>query len=379
MDGILSSLLASSLVIYGGIIFYLALGLKKLRSKPGAVVHDPSVSVIVAARNESENLNRLLPILRDQTYRPIEIIIINDRSSDNTIEVVNRFISEMGNLKRIDVTREIDGLSGKKNALFQGIQASRGEILLFTDADCLPTKLWVEKMTGYFSNEVGFVTGFVRHDRTLSQHRKTTSFATMLFSFFYEFLGLKNAIGAAGAIGMNRAWLCSGGNLAYRRSLFEQVGGFTCIKHSRSGDDDLFIQHVRKHSTLAIRYATDPDTFVKTEPVPDFSTFLEQRKRHHSAGTYYPLSLKIILFLFHLSNLSILIGSICFLFFSQNLRFLSSLYVIKILIDLSVINSANAIFRRKEFLFWNLFLEIFYILYNTLIAPLGLFRSFRWK
>ncbi len=185
----------------------------------------PFVSIIVAARNEEKNICQLLHCLTHQTYSQCEIIIINDRSTDKTAQLVSDFQKDCSNITHINITGFQDDMPAKKNALRAGIEASKGEILCFTDADCFPTANWVEELVKSFKPNVGLVAGYSPYRIPNSQISKAAFFNKLFFNFIgYE--EFRAAIWAAGSIGWNVGWLCTGRNLAYRRKVYDEVDGF---------------------------------------------------------------------------------------------------------------------------------------------------------
>jgi len=164
-------------------------------------------------------------------------------------------------------------MSPKKNALNRGISIAKGEILLFTDADCVPQSNWITEMVRSFSSDVGLVGGYVA-----TQGEK---FAHLLS----ELDRLSLACVAAGTIGLGFPMTCSAGNLAYRKSVFVDVGGYSRIAKFVSGDDDLFLHLVRDLTNWNIAYCTT--TNVITQPPKSFKSFWNQRLRHASKGKSY--------------------------------------------------------------------------------------------
>ena len=362
---------------YCVVILLLVVGLGRVRFKKSGL--RPSVSVIVAARDEEETIGSLLEQLVRQTYPSFEIIIINDRSKDRTAEVVASFQQSHPNLRRIDVAASRAGMPAKKNALAHGIAASRGEILCFTDADCLPPAGWITELVSAFDEEVGLVAGYSPYDASLvTMVPGSATLLKRLLYWFIEYEEFKGAVWSAGTIGLQKGWLCTGRSLAYRRSVYDQVGGYERIKHSISWDDDLFLQLVRRETAWKIRYVTDPNSFVRTPPPATFGAFLGQRTRHFSAGKYFSLPMKIFFFLFHAANLALLVCAIGTLALGGPSLPLW-LFGTKIVVDLLLFSVAAPTFRQLRFAPSFLLGEILYILYNTLIGPLGFLKSFEWK
>ncbi len=371
-----------SLAYYCVVQVGLILGLLRLRK--GSNTANPFVSIVVAARNEQSSIAELLESLVNQTYPDYEMIIVNDRSTDATADIIHSFQERNSNIHLVTIEKPSTAMPAKKNALTQGILAAKGEILCFTDADCVPPRTWVASLISQFDDGVGVVAGYSPYDAgMLPLKNHPTAGQRILFSFVAG-EELKGAIWSAGSIGLGLAWLCTGRNFAYRRSVFDEVGGFESIKMSVSGDDDLFIQLVRRRTDWKIRYATSGKSFVPTAPPPSFEKFVEQRTRHFSAGKYFTPTMKSFFFLFHASNLLLLAGVLASLFVPSIGITAISAFAAKIVVDALVTLTALSVIREERMFprfrpLHFLLTEILYIFYNTFIGPLGFLRTFEWK
>jgi cellulose synthase/poly-beta-1,6-N-acetylglucosamine synthase-like glycosyltransferase len=338
----------------------------------------PLVSIIVAARNEEKNICQLLQCLSHQTYSHCEIIIINDRSTDKTSSLVADFQKDCSNITRIDITSLQDDMPAKKNALRAGIGASKGEILCFTDADCFPAYSWIEELVKSFKPNVGLVAGYSPYQIPNNQISKPEFFHKLFFKFIgYE--EFRAAIWAAGSIGWNTGWLCTGRNLAYRRKVYDEVDGFEKIKMSISGDDDLFLQLVRRQTDWKIHYVKTRESFVPTVPPINFWSFIEQRKRHFSAAKFFTLPMMSFFFLYHSSNLWLMVSPFLFLLNIISLPVVIAAFCSKLLGDIVLFKYSNRMFDAYNFHHSFILMEVLYVLYNSLIGPLGFFRKFAWK
>ncbi|MCX6121394.1 MAG: glycosyltransferase [Ignavibacteriales bacterium] len=360
------------LIVHLGLIT----GLKRLDDT--TCNEQPFVSVIVAARNEEKNICQLLQCLSHQTYTQYEIIIINDRSTDKTAELITDFQKNSSNITRIDITSLQGDMPAKKNALRTGIDASKGEILCFTDADCFPTSRWIEELVKSFKPDVGLVAGYSPYQIPNSQTSKAGFYNTLFFKFIaYE--EFRAAIWAAGSIGWNIGWLCTGRNLAYRRKVYDAVNGFEKIKMSTSGDDDLFLQLVRRQTAWKIQYVTTGESFVLTVPPMNFWSFVEQRKRHFSAAKFFTVPMMLFFFCYHSSNLLLVVSPLLFLMNVLTLPAMAAVCCSKVLSDIVLFRYSHRIFEANNFDRSFILMEMLYILYNSLIGPLGFFRKFAWK
>lgn len=356
----------------------LLVGIRRLNRFEGT--WQPFVSVIVAARNEQRTIGALLQCLLHQTYHTYEVIIVNDRSTDSTAEIIDNIQKNNSIIKRIDITTVTDDMPSKKNALRAGIEMSKGELLCFTDADCFPPPAWIEQLVRGFEPDVGLVSGYSPYQ--IPDANKSHRFSNYLSTCFFRFIAyeeLRAAIWSAGAIGLNVGWLCTGRNLAYRRKTYDELGGYEKIKMSVSGDDDLFLQLVRKHTKWRIRYATAKECFVPTASPSTLQAFIEQRKRHFSAAKYFSVSMKLFFFLYHTSNLLLLLSPFLFVFNFLALTTLALYIFSKLIVDTILIIPSLRIFDNPQFRVSFLFMEVLYVVYNTIIGPLGLLRKFKWK
>ncbi|MCU0644537.1 MAG: glycosyltransferase, partial [bacterium] len=256
-----------SLTFYSWCIFYLWQGFNRL--KLGKNEKHFSVSIIVAMKNEMNCARRCLEALILQNYPAdlLEIIVVDDGSSDETPEILAEYTR---NFSFVHFFLNEHDNAGKKAALDLGIQNSRGEILLFTDADCAPPPGWVSALLGNFDVETGIVVGFSPVIDPLNS----------LLGKILQLDSLANGIVAAGAIGNSSAITCTGRNLAYRRAVYDQVNGFQKIAGSVSGDDDLFLQLVHKETDWKIQYATEAESIVPSYQSKNIIELFKQKRRH---------------------------------------------------------------------------------------------------
>ena len=128
--------------------------------KENKSVKKKGISVIICARNENENLKKNLPLVLNQKYEDFEVIVVNDRSWDNSIETLNKFKTQYSKLKIVDIPDNNTDNFGKKLAITIGIKAAKNNYLLFTDADCQPlSEYWINEMSKGFEEEKQIVIG----------------------------------------------------------------------------------------------------------------------------------------------------------------------------------------------------------------------------
>ncbi|RKY03678.1 hypothetical protein DRP77_05635 [Candidatus Poribacteria bacterium] len=231
----------------------------------------PRVSVVIPARNEEGRIGRCLRAVLSQDYPAelMEVVVVDDRSTDGTAEEVERTARGDGRVKLVRVTYKPPWLTGKQNALDEGLKACAGEVILNTDADCLMGRRWVRSMVSRIEGKTGLVVGF-----TLIKRSGRLDLVSELLSLDMLFL-----LGAAfGAVGLGTPVSCIGNNIAYRRELIEEVGGFSKLGRTVTEDAQL-IQEVRRRERWGVRAAIDPEAVVYTYPPRNAREFMSQRVR----------------------------------------------------------------------------------------------------
>src|SRR5471030_1390142 len=124
-------------VITIGLTLYLFWGFSRIEQLSAQAImnNPPPVAVIIAVRNEEEDLANGLQSVCNINYNNCRIIVVNDRSTDRTAEILQEFKIKYPQITVTTVTELPDGWLGKNNALYQGYLNSKEEWMLFTDAD----------------------------------------------------------------------------------------------------------------------------------------------------------------------------------------------------------------------------------------------------
>ncbi|MCX8056525.1 MAG: glycosyltransferase [Ignavibacteria bacterium] len=246
-------------------------------------------SVIVAFRNEKENLPDLIEALKSQsiTSDNFEVILIDDYSTDNSYQIAKNLTQD---LKHFSVLSNKYS-QGKKNALRTGIENSKFDILVFTDADCIPNKNWLETILKNFDSNTDIVYGY-------SPFLQQKNFTNLICR--YENLFTSILITSFDNIGY--PYMSFGRNFAYRKSLFFRLGEFKLIEKSLSGDDDLFFQLALRNGAKA-KLIFDYNSLVFTKCPKTFNEFLRRKSRHVSASKFYFSGIKITLAVIYGSNI----------------------------------------------------------------------------
>jgi len=331
------------------------------------------VSIVVCARNELDNLRRLLPLLLQQGYpAAFEIVLVDDRSHDDTYLYAQQLAQYYPTTVRlVTVTGTPDGFAPKKYALTLGIKAARYPRLLFTDADCLPaTSQWLRLMQRGFSQENGadLVLGFSAYAAAPGFLNQLIRYETLLTAAQY-----------LGFAWRGRAYMGVGRNLAYTRACFTVTKGFASHIRQLSGDDDLLVQDaVRRGQRVAV--VADPAAQTRSAPAATWAAWWRQKRRHLSAGRAYAFTDRLRLGMFVMANALFYLATVGLLFSPNNWISLAVVWGVRTLF----VNAAYAHLGRRLGQPVSVGLlpvldVIYFFHYLALGASLFLNRTLRWK
>jgi cellulose synthase/poly-beta-1,6-N-acetylglucosamine synthase-like glycosyltransferase len=346
-------------------------GLRNLQPNKNQNLPHEFISIIIPFRNESENLLANLKSIEAQLYplEKYEVIYVDDFSDDNSAELLIQNIKQK-NIRVIAVPEDFSINAHKKRAVRFGIENARGQIIVTTDADCIYSEQWLHTLMLTFDSLTGFISGPVEFQSNSS-----------LFSEFQklEFAGL--VLSGAGLIGAGHPTICNAANIAYRKKVFDEVGGFKDQMNLSSGDDELLIQKISKDTDFIVKFCSDKNSIVKTAANKTIGDFYQQRKRWASKGLFYrdkSLVLKLILiYTFYVGLITQLLLGI---FFTQ--IFLISLAVsllLKIIYEFRILAKGKAILFSELKLKYFLAAELIQIPYIIFTGLVGAFGNYLWK
>jgi poly-beta-1,6-N-acetyl-D-glucosamine synthase len=281
------------------ILFFGRLAFRKQQKNTGIL---PPVSIIIAARNEADNLFENIPKIMDQLYdAAFEVIVVNHQSVDDSKHLLNALQREYANLIVVDVEKNKHLLPSKKLPLTLGIKRSTYEHLLLTDADCAPTNIhWLTEMVSQFTEKKALVLGYGPYKTIPGFLNKVIRFDTTMIAVHY----FSMAINRSPYMGVGR-------NLAYTKSLFNEVGGFKSHYSLTSGDDDLFVQEAGTKDNVAIQL--NPKSFIYSDAKTTWEDFVLQKARHYSTSVKYKFFKKGMLGIYPLSTLLLLVSFVILL------------------------------------------------------------------
>jgi cellulose synthase/poly-beta-1,6-N-acetylglucosamine synthase-like glycosyltransferase len=346
------------------IVFIVAL---KRKRQPAGGPGKP-VSIIVCAHDEEENLRQLVPILLAQQYADFEVIVVNDRSNDNTYDFLLEETKKDSRLKMVNVKAVPEHVNNKKYAITLGIRAAANDWILLTDADCRPnTDRWVHSMSEGMGDDRQILLGF-------SPYFEKPGFLNLFVRFESLITGIQYLAFAL----VRNPYMGVGRNLAYRKSLFLEKKGFNNIQHIIGGDDDLFVNQHANAKNTAVKL--DPDSVVFSIPETTWSSFFYQKVRHLSVGKRYRSGDKLLLGLFQFTWIITLFVGLPLLVLYTYYYVVIAVLLVRLLL---MIWSVQAIVKRAGlgYKYWAIpaldFLYPIYYISTGLVALLT--KKVRWK
>jgi glycosyltransferase involved in cell wall biosynthesis len=328
-----------------------------------------AVSVVICAKNEYTNLKKYLPVVLNQKYPDFEVVVVNDASDDETLELLEDFDREYSNLKIANITQNLNFFSGKKFALSLGIKSAKNEILLLTDADCLPaSENWIQKMVNPFTEKgVGIVLGVSPYNYEKGFLNALIRFDTLKVAMQYLSWSLKK-----------KAYMGVGRNLAYQKSLFLKANGFIAHYKVSSGDDDLLINRIATKSNTRIQI--DPDSFTRSDAKANYNLWVRQKRRHLTTSKYYKPNFKFILGKYGLSQLLFYSLLVFLLINNYSLLFVIGLFALRLFSQIFILKKTMNQLRECDLLLISPILEITLLLNQLLFSLLNLIiKPNKWK
>ncbi len=358
---------------YGVLMLGYTWGWQRLRNFNVSTDYIPTtnISVILPVRNEGNNIERCLKSILNQQYPKdlYEVIVVDDHSSDNTLQKINTFSASQLQVYSLKKERA-PKMKGKKSALSWGIGKAKGSLIVTTDGDCHVPSTWLRSIAEYYEN---FAPKFIAAPVTYAP-------VTNFFSKFQkmDFLGMIGIGG--GSIGLNHPQVCNGANVAYERSTFYKVAGFKNISKTASGDDMLLMQKVHHYFPGEVHCLKSRSAIVQTPPQKGIFSFINQRIRWGAKGKkLFDKKVSYILLFVFIFNLFIIILAVIACFIS---KFLTNLLIIlstKFVMDFVFYGFVLYFFREIKLLWLFLPSQLLHIPYIILVGSLANFRTYNWK
>lgn len=337
---------------------------------------ETSFTVIIPFKNEAGNLQSLLKSVSALEYPAdlFEVILINDASDDNSIEVIHKFLdSTLSKDKPILVKildSEVKTSSPKKDAINTGVSNAKYEWIITTDADCIMPKYWLKS----FDN-------FIQKNNTKLLVAPVCYYGIDTYLKRFQTLDFISLIGSTiGGFGIGKPFLCNAANMAYRKDLFVELKGFEGNMHISSGDDIFLLEKAIKEYPNDVHFLKTDLAIVKTKPQADLKSLISQRIRWAAKTSSYKNNFgKITGLLVLIMNASI----ICCLLFAFigiiSPKFLGYIFVVKISIDFLLIYKTARFLDQEEYLSTYLLSSFIYPFFSVYIATLSIFSGYKWK
>lgn len=327
------------------------------KEKPKATSQTHPVSVIICARDEAANLAKNLPGSLLQQYQTThEVIVVDDNSFDDSKYLLEEFQKSYKQLNFIELKQEAKMIPGKKFPLSIGIKTAKYEIVLLTDADCVPaTEHWIDKMQESYNDDTEIVLGYGAYFKKkglLNKLIRWETFHTALQYFSYALAGTP--------------YMGVGRNLSYKKTIFFRHKGFSSHNNIPSGDDDLFINMAatKKNTRININEAA----FTLSEPAKNWAQWAKQKTRHYSTGKYYKSIHQFLLGLYAFSHFAfypLLIISL--IFYSWKLSLI--VFGIRLILQAAVYYPAMKKLNEKDlfplFLFFDIWMFFYYLIFSV--------------
>ncbi|MGB4843972.1 MAG: glycosyltransferase [Ferruginibacter sp.] len=348
------------------LFFFSRLAVYKPKSRTTSQTHP--VSVIICARDEAANLAKNLPGALVQQYRTThEVIVVNDNSFDDSKYLLEEYQRTYKQLQVVELKQEAKLIPGKKFPLSIGIKTAKYEIVLLTDADCVPaSEHWIDKMQETYEDNTEIVLGYGAYHKKqglLNKMVRWETFHTALQYFSYALAG--------------KPYMGVGRNLSYKKTIFYRHKGFSAHNNIPSGDDDLFINMAATKTNTKINI--DKDTFTLSEPPKTWGQWVRQKNRHYSTGKLYKPAHKFLLGLYTLSHFlfyPLLAASL--IFFNWQLALI--VFGTRFLVQAFVLYPGMKKLNEQAMYPWFLFIDIWMFFYYLIFAA-SVFRKPKrvWK
>lgn len=348
-------ILISLTLLFYYLYFFRRLAFFKAKEKRESQQHP--VSVVVCARDEEENLAKNVPGLIFQKYSStLQTIIVNDNSQDDSKYILQELNRVFKVLTIIELKNEAQFIAGKKYPLAVGIREAQHEILLLTDADCVPaSENWVFQMQDAYEEGIDIVLGYGAYQKLPGFLNKVIRFETFHSALQY----MSYALAGQPYMGVGR-------NLSYKKSLFLNNKGFASINHLPGGDDDLFINKVATKTNTAI--VTDPAAHTLSTPKKTWKEWRRQKTRHFSAAKYYKPRHKLLLGLYSIAHFCFypLVIATAIVY---DWRYALGIFAVKTTVQFIIYSKAMKKLNEADLVKWILAMDIWMLLYYVLFLP----------
>ena len=321
-------------------------------------------SIIVPFRNEAKNLPILLNSFSKLNY-PMELfeVLLVDDESEEAFDVPSL------KFKVSVIKNERISNSPKKDAIVSAMHQLTTDWIITTDADCTVHENWLLTLDNYIQlHSVSMIAGAVTYDCQDS------------FLHHFQQLDLASLQGATiGSFGIQKAFMCNGANLAYTKTLFQELNGFEGNDKIASGDDVFLLQKAVAKSPEKVHYLKSENTIVTTKPLNSWRSVFYQRVRWASKTSSYQSSFgKALGLLVFAGNLCWLLVYGCWLLGLTAFQNVILLFIVKFTVDRILIKKTNR-FLTKTKTHSLIISSLWYPFFSVSVALYSLFGKYEWK
>jgi glycosyltransferase involved in cell wall biosynthesis len=327
------------------------------------------VSVIITASNQMDSLAKNLPLILEQEYPEFQVVVVDDASMDETTNLLNELKARYPHLYHTFVPSGVQNISARKIALTVGIKAAKYDVLLFTDANCVPSSdQWIHCMMRQFTPQTNLVLSYKCYDH---------------FNGFFKYLmAYDNLFGAIRYLGMavaGKPYMGVGQNMAYRKDLFFKHKGFASQLNINTGEDDVFVSAVVQRSSTRIEVS--PDAVMYVDSSDSAYRWKEERMNRLQTSKYYKPLARFLISLEVLSRIGCYGLFIALLLVSLINQIFSLLivaglfFLIRLIVQLRVVNASARILQEKRFYFSLLLFDLILPFYSFVLRIEGLLKK----
>ncbi len=328
------------------------------------------ITIIICARNEEKNLPACLISLIEQDYKKenISIIIVNDASSDGTVNVAERILKNSNlNYRIITNTKQI----GKKHSITSAVNSCNTDLIVLRDADTFTSsKIWLQTICDfYLETKSNFIIAPIAFKQNSG--------------LLWALQVIENNILALLTIGSayyKKPFLCSAANLAFTKNIFQQTNGFQSHANIASGDDVLFLEDVKKLKDVTISYLKSQSALVYTYALPSFKSLLLQKIRWANKHSKNPNKTNTLLSVLVFVTNIVWLLSFCVCFFVPQNQSLSLFFVLfKLIFDSLLLFLTSGFIKNSSVLAYAFTIGLIYPFYVLVLAISTLFLKPKWK
>ena len=354
-------LICFSVTAFFLLLYYTAIFARFAFHKPKKIKdyrQDP-ISIVITASDQAHHLSRTLPALLTQQYNEYEVIVVSDNSHDETAQVVGDYQKQYPHLVFVDLNSSVTTIKGKKFPLAIGIKEAKHELILLTDANCMPASpYWLQNMAKHFVNGKQIVLGYCSYEKQRG-----------LFNRLLRFDSLQTAIQYFSYSLAKMTYMGKGQNLAYTKELFMKQRGFAAHNHIEYGDDDIFIGRSATKKNVDIEYFSE--SFTVARPKLNFYRWFKEKKGYVITRSFYKPGVRFLLGTYNLLN--VLFWVFLGLAISSSIHILPlliaviSVFLLKTIWQYIIFGLAAAKLKEKYIIPHILFIDILYTLISIML------------